>query len=126
MSLVEVVPDRGKLDTHNKPQDTNEKIASIQVMVANCDECSHASELRNTFETHIQSSHVWTDHSLKFFAIYWFSTVAAAQALFPVRYQYTFPTLSISSHRILMTEDSLANPVKMVTQDGRFITCKDT
>ena len=56
-SLETESPDRGKLDTH-KTQGTNGKIASIQVMVANCDECSHTSKLRNTFGTHIQYSHV--------------------------------------------------------------------
>ena len=73
LNLITIVPDRGKLDAH-KLQVSNGKIASIQVMVANCDECSHTSELRNTFGTHIQSSHVWTVHSLKLLASSWFST----------------------------------------------------
>ena len=39
LNLVTIVPDRGKLDAH-KLQVSNGKIASIQVMVANCDKCS--------------------------------------------------------------------------------------
>ena len=39
LSLVEVIPDRGKLDSH-KPKVTNVESSSIQVMMASCEKCS--------------------------------------------------------------------------------------
>ena len=56
LNLVTVIPDRGKLDAH-KLQVSNGKIASIQILVANCDKCSPTSVFRSYFGLHIQTSH---------------------------------------------------------------------
>ena len=56
LSLVEVIPDRGKLDSY-KPIVTNVESSSIQVMTASCDKCSCTSMFRSHFGLHIQTSH---------------------------------------------------------------------
>ena len=56
LSLVEVIPDRGKLDSY-KPIVTNVESSSIQVMMASCEKCSCTSMLRSHFGLHIQTSH---------------------------------------------------------------------
>ena len=57
LSLVEVIPDRGKLDSYKPIVTTNVESSSIQVMMASCEKCSCTSMFRSYFGLHIQTSH---------------------------------------------------------------------
>ena len=80
-----------KLDAH-KLQVSNGKIASIQILVANCDKCSPTS----VFRSHL-GLHIHTDHSLELFLSSLYSTEKDEETATKLAVKWT--TLLVSSVR---------------------------
>ena len=90
----------------HKLQVSNGKIASIQVMVANCDKCSPTSVFRSYFGLHIQTSHEPSVSSL--FSVgqdEMFTANAVDLWIMPISLQYVqriMPPLSLQTLLSLM------------------------